>query len=312
MDNYKKSLIMSTVFGKLIAFMLVVTLGVVSPALALATEDQIENETDLFSEKISESEVEQDVADEETQNPSPKHNSAQYKVETAEIDGRTVNLVKIPVETIDQNQKILTFERQGAEIEFFGHGDALLDGIKIDADKLASAPAMDNSGILISIKISDLSLRNAKELTFTYSTSPSVDQDAAWNIATSQVNAFSIYDNLPEKVTVIDPTIGNQSSVTVRPHQIQVPNKKHFNNGTCNNSWVNNVFFYSPENINVNKIILKRKRAPRLYEPPVDTFNDDKPNIKVAEHERMFREEYKPLWEDIRRNDISVKKLTNI
>lgn len=65
MDNYKKSLIMSTVFGKLIAFMLVVTLGVVSPALALATEDQIENETDLFSEKISESEVEQDVADEE-------------------------------------------------------------------------------------------------------------------------------------------------------------------------------------------------------------------------------------------------------
>ncbi|CAB0718750.1 hypothetical protein [Corynebacterium diphtheriae] len=242
MDNYKKSLIMSTVFGKLIAFMLVVTLGVVSPALALATEDQIENETDLFSEKISESEVEQDVADEETQNPSPKHNSAQYKVETAEIDGRTVNLVKIPVETIDQNQKILTFERQGAEIEFFGHGDALLDGIKIDADKLASAPAMDNSGILISIKISDLSLRNAKELTFTYSTSPSVDQDAAWNIATSQVNAFSIYDNLPEKVTVIDPTIGNQSSVTVRPHQIQVPNKKHFNNGTCNNSWVNNVF----------------------------------------------------------------------
>ncbi|OLN17440.1 LPXTG cell wall anchor domain-containing protein [Corynebacterium diphtheriae] len=309
MNNYKKPVIMSTVFGKLIAFMLVVTIGVVSPALALATEDQIENETDLISGQTSESEAEQEVADEETQNPSPKDNPAQYKVETAEIDGRTVNLVKIPVENIDQNQKILTFERQGAETEFFGHGDAQLDGIKIDADKLASAPAMDNSGILISIKISDLSLRDAKELTFTYSTSPSVDKDAAWNISTSQVNAFSIYDNLPDKVTVIDPTIGNQNSVTVRPDQIQVPDKTLFDNGKCKNSWVNNVFFYAPENINANKIILKPKRAPRLYEPPVDTFNHDTSNIKVAEHERMFRKEYKPLWEDIRRNDISVTKV---
>ncbi|AZR02692.1 DUF6923 family protein [Trueperella pyogenes] len=204
---------------------------------------------------------------------------------------------------------VVAIERTEPGKEFLGHGSALVNGGELSEEAVASAPVLDKRGVRIVVKLPD-GWAAGNKLELGYKTF-GPDAGAEWKTINDGARVFALRDDVTQAAEVVDPTQRFNESITTKSNNVQVPSKDYFNNGKCSNSWVGDVYFFAPANINADKIIIKRPTEYNLYVPPTYQFNFDTPNIKVAEFERMYHQAYEPVWADIRRADVTVRAIDN-
>ncbi|QMV84422.1 LPXTG cell wall anchor domain-containing protein [Corynebacterium hindlerae] len=203
---------------------------------------------------------------------------------------------------------IVSIERDKDGVEFLGHGSVLLNGHPLPEEDAASMPEGESRGARIAVKLPEASWTVGDHLEIQYATIEA-DAGSEWRLVKDGAEVFSLRDDMSHAVEVSDPTSVTAQTTTTKAHQVQVPSKDKFNNGKCANSYVGNIYFYAPANVKATRITVKRTTALNLYIPPTTQFNSDTPNIKVAEFERMYRNEYKPLWNDIRHKEMVVRSI---
>lgn len=195
---------------------------------------------------------------------------------------------------------VVAIERTEPGKEFLGHGSALVNGGEVSEDAVASAPVLDKRGVRIAVKLPD-GWATGNKLELGYKTF-GPDAGAEWKTINDGAQVFALRDDVTQAVEVVDPTIPFNESIATKADQVLVPSSEKFEGGN-----VADIYFFAPANINATKITIKRTTAYNLYSPPTSEFNYDTPNIKVAEFERMYRNEYQPVWDDIRRQGATVR-----
>ncbi|WP_341741460.1 DUF6923 family protein [Trueperella pyogenes] len=197
---------------------------------------------------------------------------------------------------------VVAIERTEPGKEFLGHGSALVNGGELSEEAVASAPVLDKRGVRIVVKLPD-GWAAGNKLELGYKTF-GPDAGAEWKTINDGAQVFALRDDVTQAAEVVDPTIPFNESIATKADQVLVPSSEKFEGGN-----VADIYFFAPANINATKITIKRTTAYNLYSPPTSEFNYDTPNIKVAEFERMYRNEYQPVWDDIRRQGATVRSI---